>query len=607
MKKLVTLVGMGAAILSATAVERVDAVNDLSNTWQPLKWNSARSWKGYQYPQGGGIATFPQDGKISNDRGDSFENFSQNVVGLELKGLDFGKFFSLDFKGEAITFVGNWPWINSTQTAVGKEMRLNVGLKGTGRNTLVKKGNGRIVAGGNVSDFDSLDVNGGAFVIQTDKGVLGVPVTVKGGGLSFEPKTAGAEASVDKVIAGGGIGYLAAKNGGALTVKAFEKKKGAVLNVMTSDGAKVLVAGKTSETAPDGGLVSLPGDGSVKFLDYDENEGWKAGGSTPANAKVCTTAETGDLAFADAGYVWRPAAAGGASLKVTGSISAPGGVTFSTAPDNSGSANRTKLDVSSLSGVAVPLRFNGMIVSGLKPDSLVAGGEVWVCGDGADIDKASTVTFDVQTHKEKPFDLSLHLAGAGVNYGFISSGANWEFKTMNLLGPTVLEGDTTFGAGSSVVTFKGSVSGPGGMILKDGFVRFHADNSFAGDLQIENGAAVSLYENGSLGTGDVKLKGDTGRLYFHGWKSPVTVTNRFTGKEGVLAVQNGSRVALTEEVTVRSTYVQKASELKISKDLRTDFLYAKAIKERSRSMYHSTVHSVTAWPVDSSTRVARSE
>ena len=571
--RLIGLAALGLSAGTLLAEGRVDAVNDVSNTWQPRQWNVGRSWKGYRYPQGGGIATFPQNGKISNDRGASQEFFSQNVAGLELKGLDFGNFFSLDFNGQAITFVGCWPWINSTQATVGNEMMLNVGLKGTGHNTLVKKGAGRIVAGGVISDFESLDVNGGAFVIQEEKHAFGVPVRVKGGGLSFEPKTAGDAAAVDTVVADGGIGYLAAKNGGALTVNTLEKRTGAVLNVRTSGGAKVMVANKTAATAPDGGLVSLPGDGTVKFLDYDETDGWKAGDSTPANAVVCTDAETGAIAFANEGYVWRPAAAGGASLKVTGPVSAPGGVTFSTAPDDSDSANRTKIDLSALSGVTAPLRFNGMIVSGLKPDSLVAGGELWVCGDGANLDNAATVTFDAQAHKEQPFNLSLHLAGAGVNYGFLSSGGNWQYKTLTLTGPTVLEGDTTVGAGSSVVTFKGPVSGPGGMILKDGFVRFHVDNSFAGDLQVENGASVSLYENGSLGAGDVKLKGDTGRLYFHAWKSPVTITNRFTGTEGVLAAQNSSTAALTEAVTVRSAYVQKASTLKLAKDLRTDHVY----------------------------------
>ena len=156
--RLVGLAALGLSAGTLLAEGRVDAVNDVSNTWQPLTWSAARSWKGYRYPQGGGIATFPQNGKISNDRGASQEFFSQNVAGLELKGLDFGNFFSLDFNGQAITFVGCWPWINSTQATVGNEMMLNVGLKGTGHNTLVKKGAGRIVAGGVISDFESLDV-----------------------------------------------------------------------------------------------------------------------------------------------------------------------------------------------------------------------------------------------------------------------------------------------------------------------------------------------------------------------------------------------------------------------------------------------------------------
>lgn len=82
--RLIGLAVLGLSAGTLLAEGRVDAVNDVSNTWQPRQWNAGRSWKGYQYPQGGGIATFPQNGKISNDRGASQEFFSQNVVGLEL-------------------------------------------------------------------------------------------------------------------------------------------------------------------------------------------------------------------------------------------------------------------------------------------------------------------------------------------------------------------------------------------------------------------------------------------------------------------------------------------------------------------------------------------
>ena len=591
MKKTLSFVSAAAACAVtglALAVERVDSANN-NNTWQPLVWSSARSWFGYQYPQGGGIAKFLQSSKISNDRGPSWEYYNQNVSGLELKALQFGNFYSMDFKGQAIKFIGGDPWIDTarTDTDISKLMIMNVELRGDGANALAKKGAGRIVINKPVSDMAYLDLAGGTVVITNGTGtdVLGangVPVKVRMGGLSFEPQEADGATTVGKLIVGEGIGKVAVK-GGTLTAVELAKEPGGVLRFASADGGKFLVAGKTSAEAPDGGMVAFDGN-DVKFLDYDETEGWKAGTSIPSNARVFgtsadakdTTHEIGALAFENEGYVWRPAVAGGAKLKVAGPLSAPGGITFSTHDDNGSSGNRTKIDLSALSGVNVPLRFNGMMVSGVTPVTFAAGTDVSVNGDASYINDSSIISFDCQKIKDVEFKFNLHLGGAGVNNNLSAEGADWQYKLWQQGGKTILENDSRVTSGSGVILqFKGPVSGRGGFkLVNNPCVRLlNAANTFAGDLRVEDSSSVSVREGGTLGTGDVDLASDNARLHFYGLSAPLAVTNHFIGTTGHLAVEKKSTVTLAQAATVKQAFVQDGSTLKLGKGLTTGHVY----------------------------------
>lgn len=362
---------------SVLAVERVDSVNDLSNAWQPRSWNSARSWRNYSYARGGGRASF-SSGIGPIDRSASENYINQNVSGLQLKSLDFALLQVLRFYGNPIAFVGGNPWIAGSLVNYNDKSlpSINLELQGDGANALAKKGSGWLIFNKAPANMTSFDLVSGTVVVTNGSGadVLGangVPLRVKTGKFSFEPKEASGSTTVAKIVAGEGIGTVAVK-GGTLTATAFTKDPGGIVNFSSSGSGKFLVAGKESVTAPDGGLVSFNGD-EVRFLDYDATEGWKAGTSVPSNARVFgattdaadTVTETGDLVFENEGYVWRPAVSGMTTLKVTGALSAPGGITFSTHDATGSSSHQTKVDLSAQSNVTTPLRFNGMRVSGV--------------------------------------------------------------------------------------------------------------------------------------------------------------------------------------------------------------------------------------------------
>lgn len=568
--------------LVSFAVERVDSFFDVSNSWQPRDWSSTRAWRGYQYAQGGGIATFSFDGHLTG-QGDAADYVNQNVEGLTLKGLDLLNFYVMRFYGKAIAFCGGDPWVSAARTDTHVP-HLDVTLKGDGANALAKKGKGKLTLNVPPSAFTSLDLVQGTLVITNDTGAdtlgaNGVPVTVKTGTLSFETANSGGAATVATVKNGGGLGKVAVKTG-TLTAGSLVTERGGVLALETTSGGKFKVADKASETAPDGGLIALSGR-DVSFLDYDATEGWKAGTSIPANARIFgtsgdaanTVTETGAISFDDAGYVWRPAGAGATTLKVTGVITAPGGVTFASAAATS--ATRPKVDLSAQSSLSgKTLSFVGVSVAadGLTP-AVLNGSDLAVYGDGLNAAYGATLNLSAKVHKEQEYDFTLHLAGSDGTSAIDLAGNDWQYKFFKQKGTTFLDGDASLGLGDTsggVFWFNGPVVGRGGLKLKAGNLRFYnSGNTFAGEFEVDDAAIASAWSGGCLGTGDVRLC-ENGKLYFCDLTAkPYALTNRFVGTEGWLGIQN-SQVALAEAAQVRRAYVQNGATLTLGGDFRAN-------------------------------------
>lgn len=583
-----TTVGLMAslAVVAAWGVERVDSVNYVNNIWQPRTWSTPRAWREYLPPQGGGIASFSYGGIFGEAKSDwSNNNIEQNVDGLQLRGLDFQNLV-VRFHGKPLTFVSDDPYISTARTAT-PSLRVESTLQGDGSNALAKKGGGRLVIDSPVQDFTSFDLVSGTIVVSNHTGAKmlaadGVDVKVKTGALLYSPTSAGGATVVGSLVNGAGLGTLSLENGGTLTAENFSTEPGGVLAVSASglgSSEKFIVSDKTSCESPDGGMVALSGN-DISFLDYDASVGWKAGTGTPANAVVFgmssdaanTVIETGGISFDNEGYVWRPAAAGATTLKVTGELSAPGGITFASAATT---GTRPSIDLSAQTGITTPLRFVGVSLdrAGITASTFAPSADVAVYGDPARPSYAGTMTLNAQTHKNDEFNFTLRLAGAGDTSAFAAENGNWEFKTFKQKGRTILEGDTTISSSTgNLLWFNGPIEGRGGLRVQSGYARFYnAANAFVGDLRIMSGAVVSVWENGALGAGDVLLESGS-RLYFTNLSRPLAVTNYFTGTSGTLAVQKGS-ISLAHRVRVAQAFVQNGASLALGADFAAEHAY----------------------------------
>ena len=583
-----------ALVSFAVHSERVDAVNKITNAWQDRKWSTARSWDSYQVPGDGGIASYDHNNAPA-DREPSQNYIYQNIVGITLKGLDFGNFWALKMYGEDITFDGEAPWISTARKDAANYARTSIKMVGSGSNQLLKKGAGRLLLETPPANFSSLDIVDGTLVITNGAGVdtlcaNGVPVNVKYGTLSVENQDAEGAARLATLVNGAGVGTVSVSEG-SLAVGSLTKDPGGILNVSTTDGGKFLVSGKDGAVAPDGGMISLSGR-TISFLDYDAVEGWKAGSSVPANAKVFgaaddandTVVETGDISFGtDEGYVYRPAPTGATTLKVTGSMTVPkDGITFASIPSATGA--RVMVDFSgSTSQLDGKLRFQGVSVlsTGLTQDKIAKTADITVCGSASESpSRAGLLNFSVAVLKEKPLDFTLRLAGSSTDsLSLNAEGGNWQYKVWTKQGSTIFDDDATVGSigGNVRLVFSGPVTGRGGLWCKSGVVELaNGGNAFAGDIKVNDGAVLAVTGDGVLGSGDVKLLNSGARLNFQALKAPLAVYNYFLSKVGTLTVQGKSMVALLRPTQFSTTYVQNGSVLKIGSDLRTDMVYLDA-------------------------------
>ncbi len=578
-----------AGVFSARA-ERVDAINGISNAWQPRSWASAHAWDVYAPPGGGGIATFGMDGSPS-DRGVSENYYNQNISGLELSGLDFLKTYANRIYGQDIKFVGPCPWISTARTSPTAYAKTSIVMKGEGTNPLLKKGVGRLTLEKSPKDFTSFDILCGTLVItngvdNTDTLCAnGVPVNVKYGTLSYEPPKAGDTTKLATLNNGEGYGKVSVSNG-TLTAESFTKTTGGIMSVKTYTGGKFLVKDKESVTAPDGGMISLSGR-AISFLDYDATEGWKAGTGLPANAKVFgeptdaadTIIETGDISFeTNEGYVWRPAIDANTTLRVTGTMTVPtDGITFASVA----SANGTRPTInfsqynSQLDG---KLRFCGTSMSsaGITSDKIASTAEISVSGcDSASPAWGGVLNFSVSTLKNNnKFNCTFRLAGGGDRLALVVSGAGWQYKLFEQSGSTFLEDDVMVGSSDkALLRFSGPVTGRGGLTVNGSVVELtNGNNTFGGAIKVAAATVLTVSGDGTLGSGDINLAASDSRLAFCNLSKYQTITNYFVGKSGILILQKAN-LALTHPARVATTYVQNGSKLALGGDLRTNHIY----------------------------------
>lgn len=213
-----------------------------------------------------------------------------------MRGLDFLEGYQADesafFKGEDVTMSGD-AFVRSA-TDVARGIRLGVALKGTGDNTLTKKGKGRLLALKNFSNFGKLKVADGVLeqTAATDGRIFGdasvKTLEIGAGEAKFVPPSAGLSVRLPgKLIAGQGGGLLPLNNGVKMTAGSLDVAEGAALVITNTSNVAGLGTTETLtfDTAPAlvNGIVDprvVTRDSSVmggpfSFLTYDESKGLK--------------------------------------------------------------------------------------------------------------------------------------------------------------------------------------------------------------------------------------------------------------------------------------------------------------------------------------------
>lgn len=271
--------------VSAFATDGTMWIGAPSNTAE-VRYQDGQYWDGYQVAGDGGVATFA---------GYSFANVLL-PSGLVLGGLDFAAGFqasdSAAFKGmsgvDAITVSGDAFLAGSSLTGP----RIDIQLRGTGGNTLVKKGAGQIRLVKNTSNLAALKVADG--VLRQDAAVDGRvfgdatvrALEIAGGIAHYNPSTAGTSVRLPgTLVAGRGAGLLPIRNGATLTADTLSVVEGGALIITNSSGVAGL--GTTEKlkftTAPAlvNGIVDprvvtrdqTKKGGAFTFLTYDADKG----------------------------------------------------------------------------------------------------------------------------------------------------------------------------------------------------------------------------------------------------------------------------------------------------------------------------------------------
>ena len=287
MKRLIITVMCVGYLSVAVAEEAVDGTMWLGapSATSSMNYQDGQYWYGYRPAGNGGVATFEAT---------TFCNISF-PGSLVLRGIDFlnGKQAaeSVAFGGEDVSMVGD-AFVRVADENTG--IRLNVALKGSGANTLAKKGKGRLRALKNVSNLGKLKISDGTFeqTAATDGRVFGDAsvraLEIGGGTALFNPAENGLSVILPgSLVAGQGGGSLPLNKGVMMSAEKLEVNEGAAMVVTASSLAGLGSTEKLKfDTAPatvnnvvDPRVVtrdlSVTG-GPFSFLAYDSANGLMA-------------------------------------------------------------------------------------------------------------------------------------------------------------------------------------------------------------------------------------------------------------------------------------------------------------------------------------------
>lgn len=265
---------------SVSGAGPVDGVLRSGSEWTGHNWNSD-NWDFNRYAKDGGIAYFVNTAAWNS-------KLNQNVSNLKLGGVDTKSFVN-DISGNAITFVGERPFIS--RTSVTMLTFLNQ-LQGDGNNSIYRIGAGTVCIQKPIKSSAAFVVRSGTQISTNDSTIAAlytdaaVALRPEGGILKWIP---GAQVTdpagvVDKMVVSPGNSRLELPNGGTLTVNELSAVQGGFLGVtVTGNGAlgtaaKLKVTDRETDAATelDPSVVGFEVTGQhfePQLLEYDADDG----------------------------------------------------------------------------------------------------------------------------------------------------------------------------------------------------------------------------------------------------------------------------------------------------------------------------------------------
>lgn len=283
------------------------------------KWSEARLWEGSVVAGDGGVATFG---------GPCFKGFDQDVEGLVLRGLDFASCGAAAYGGWGAYLVGR-PITMTNEAFIASDdvrpqatdpvnnsgrqpQKVSLTLRGTGGNTLVKRGEGTIAFALPVENFSAFTVADGLVLASASAEggavLTGADAVLALAGGAVEVRGEGAAALGGDLHAGPGAGLLGLSDGVALTARALTCAADGAAVVSNGTGA---AAGKllfTTSPADAKGRVDprlVMRDGAAwgapfRFAKYDAQAGLQPVRPDDARVKPLAAAGADDIALATA-------------------------------------------------------------------------------------------------------------------------------------------------------------------------------------------------------------------------------------------------------------------------------------------------------------------
>lgn len=261
----------------------------------PMSWTDCWSWQCERIAGDGGVATILAAGSVN-----------QNVAGLTLRGIDFTTCATPYFYGQDLTLSGDDAFIDGAASMVGGTWsvctpRVELKLKGTGANTLTKKGASRYVLIHPVTEIGTLVLSDGFMSMTNAAGgtfLTEASVALRAGVAEWSPRLAAGESAAATMATGAGAkfsygtgaGWLSVSKGdgasAALTVGPIVREPHGSLAIKPMSGISALGETEIVKTTQAPEVVNGMVDGSIvardmsapsapyHFLSYDAEKGF---------------------------------------------------------------------------------------------------------------------------------------------------------------------------------------------------------------------------------------------------------------------------------------------------------------------------------------------